>query len=257
MNRERNQGMSRESGWTDEPGRGRRRNRRGVYLCRYFQRFGTRTADLIFPSSLYCICCGKMIDQTRTYSLCDHCMTHMRWNIEEPKVKNGLATLKCCDYGIYARSIIFSLKYNGRTWIAEQIGRIMADRLADAGLVSDPARTVFVPVPLHPAKERRRGFSQTALITEYLSAFTGIRKAEGALRRVKETRPMRGLGPAERRRNIEGSLRMPDAYRGFAKGKKIIIVDDFYTTGSTGEECARALQGASPDSLLLFAFAAR
>ena len=185
------------------------------------RRAGEEALDLLFPPSLYCICCGNLIDRTRTYSLCDHCMDHIRWNADPPEIRAGMPFLRCMDYGIYERSIIFSLKYNGRRYIAREAAKIMADRLAAAGIKAD----ILVPVPLHPEKERARGFNQVALMAKYLAPLISAESVPDCLVRTRKTRPMRGLGPEERMSNIAGSIALREGYEGFAKGKRIVLIE--------------------------------
>ncbi|MGI6177156.1 MAG: ComF family protein [Eubacterium sp.] len=208
--------------------------------------------DLLFPESIYCICCGKIIDSTRTYSLCDDCMSRLGWNIDPPIVKSGIPVIRCVDYGIYSRSIVFSLKYNKRKYVARQIAAMMADRLAASGIRPD----CLVPVPIHEDRLSERGFNQSELISRFLSENTGIPTVD-ALVRAKKTRAMRGLGAAERAFNIEGSIRMKPGMEGFADGGIAALIDDFCTTGSTAAECARALEKSGAGDIFMFAFAAR
>lgn len=208
--------------------------------------------DLLFPDSIYCVCCGKIIDDTRTYSLCDECMSRLGWNIDPPLIKSGIPVIRCVDYGIYGRSIVFSLKYGKRKYVARHIAEIMADRLAASGIRPD----LFVPVPIHEDRFRERGFNQSELIARFLTERTGVPTVD-ALERVRKTDAMRGLGASERALNIEGSMRVKPGLDGFAEGGIIALIDDFCTTGSTAAECARALEGSDAGDIFMFAFAAR
>ena len=161
--------------------------------------------DLLYPPALYCTCCGNLIDETRPYHLCDHCMAHIRWDGGEPRDDGDMQMLRCTQYGLYERTLIFDLKYNGKTYIARDIGEIMADRLALAELDFD----VIVPVPMFERKERDRGFNQAALIGKYLGKQTGKPCWAHCLVRTEATRPMRGLSPTEREENVKESLHFP------------------------------------------------
>ncbi|MCI7413809.1 MAG: ComF family protein [Clostridiales bacterium] len=209
--------------------------------------------DLIYPPSLYCNCCGNLIDETRTYNLCDHCIRHIRWDQDPPRERDGMRTLRCAQYGIYERTLIFSLKYNGHKYIARDIAEMMRDRLEAAGIFFD----VIVPVPMNPTKERARGFNQAALIAKHLGRLTGADSVPGALRRTRDTRPMRGLSPTEREENIRGSIEpdMETAER--IRGRTVLLLDDFYTTGATALECRKALMHAEPADVIFIAFAAK
>ena len=218
-----------------------------------------RAWDLIYPRDIYCICCGNIIDQTRTYGLCDHCITHMGWNgdgvqdIPSENSKNDLKVLNAVDYGIYARSIIFAFKYDGHTYIARNVAEIMADKLRDVGFTGEE---ILVPVPLHPQKERVRGFNQSRLIAEYLGKECRLFTVD-CLERIRETKSMRGLGAFDRAANIEGSMAVKKEFREKLEGKSVILIDDFFTTGSTAGECKRVLEAEGVRDVTLFAFAAR
>ncbi|MGN0733312.1 MAG: ComF family protein [Emergencia sp.] len=210
--------------------------------------------ELVYPPSLYCSCCGNIIDSTRTYNLCDHCITHVRWDTsEEPRLVSGLKMFRCTEYGIYERTLIFGLKYNRKRFIARDIGRIMADRLAVTGMEFD----VIVPVPLHKEKERERGFNQAALMGKYLGKELNIPCVAHGLVRCRKTRAMRGLSPTERAENIRNSFQLNPVFSEELSGKRILLIDDFYTTGSTAGECARALQPCNPEDIVFLAFAAK
>lgn len=212
-----------------------------------------QTMDAIFPQSLYCICCGNIIDKSRNYSICDHCMEHIRWNGDEPRDIDGMQVYRCVDYGIYERSMIFALKYDNHRYIARDIGRIMGDRMKAERILD---HHLVVPVPLHPNKEALRGFNQSELIGKYFAKEMGW-SMESALIRTRETKAMRGLGPEERGRNIEGSISLIKEKIDLIRNKDIMLVDDFYTTGSTAGECMRALSAANPRSVSFIAFAGR
>ncbi|MBQ7245647.1 MAG: ComF family protein [Firmicutes bacterium] len=213
-------------------------------------------SEVVFPHQLYCICCGNIIDSTRSYSLCDHCMEHIRWNVDEPRNIDGMRVMRCADYGIYERSIIFAFKYDGHKYIARDIARIMADRLRIEGFKSSDENMLIVPVPLHENKYLVRGFNQSKLIGKYLAKEMDL-KLSDVLLRVHETKALRGLGAAERAETIAGSMELIKASIDLVQDKDIMLVDDFFTTGSTARECRRAIEKGKPKSVSLIAFAGR
>ncbi len=209
--------------------------------------------DLLYPPALYCSCCGNLIDESRTYHLCDHCIEHIRWDGAEPKNLDGMKILRCTQYGLYERTLIFDLKYNGKTYLARDIAEIMADRLALAEVDFD----VIVPVPMWRRKERKRGFNQAALIGKYLGKRTGKPCLDHCLIRTADTRPMRGLSPTEREENVKGKFALSQKYGTMLEGKHVLLIDDFYTTGSTARSCYQALLCGAPASVTFLAFAAK
>ena len=220
------------------------------------KKLGERLLDCIYPGSIYCICCGNLIDSTRSYSLCDHCITHIRWNGENPIVHNEIEYISCVNYGIYERSIIFALKYDGHRYISRNIAEIMRDRLDMLGKGFDQ-NWLVAPIPLHDRKMGERGFNQAELIGRNLAKLLQIPFVD-ALRRNKYTVPMRSLGPEERKANIYDALEIkgPREEEVIA-GKNILLVDDFFTTGSTIGASAEVLREAGAKEIIALVFAAR
>lgn len=235
--------------------------------------------DLIYPPALYCICCGKIIDETRTYRLCNDCMDGMKWIGDRTCLKCGKRLgdanpssvcfscrehphsfdrgYTCTEYGTHERAIVFSLKYDGRPDIAASIGEILADRmLAEFG--ADELAGMYdmvIPVPVHEAKRRRRGYNQAALIADEFSRRTGLTVAEDALIRTRETHIMRSLGPEQRRENIRGAFGIRPWFLPEISGKNILLVDDIYTTGATVDELALILKQAGAEKVDFISFA--
>lgn len=211
-----------------------------------------QTMNLLYPPGLYCNCCGNLIDETRTYHLCDHCISHMDFDGEELQEQNGLNVLCCTRYGLYTRTLIFALKYNGKKYIARDLAQIMADRLTLSGIEYD----LIVPVPLFRAKERKRGFNHAALMGKFLAEKTGKPCISDGLIRTADTMPMRGLSPSERAANVKNMFQLNPCRKDVLTGKRILLLDDFFTTGSTGRECQSALRAAFPEEVYFLAFAA-
>ena len=212
-----------------------------------------RGLDLLYPPSLYCSCCGNLIDESRTYNLCDHCMRHIRWDVSQAGSQDEMKTIFCTKYGIYERTLIFGLKYNGRKYLARDIAEIMADRLSLEEISPD----VILPVPLFSGKEKRRGFNHAALIGGHLGRRAGIPCIDHGLLRTEDTLPMRCLSPTEREANVRGKFALNEKYADQLRGRSVLMIDDFYTTGSTARECLRALGEANPREVWFLAFAAR
>lgn len=214
-----------------------------------------RMLDLIYPDPIYCICCENIVDETRTYGLCDHCIKHMVWDYNPPKDLDGMESMRCCQYGIYERTLIFSLKYKGRRHIARHIAEMMRDKLIHEN--RDRSYDVIVPVPLYKGKERKRGFNQTELIGKYLAKELMIDCLPEVLIRKKETRPMRGLSPQERTENVRGCFKLDYDFADLIRNRRVLLLDDFYTTGATAGECRRELMKGDPESVGFIAFAAK
>ena len=97
-----------------------------------------------------------------------------------------------------------------------------------------------VPVPLHWRKRLRRGYNQAEVFAEKLAEEMGLPMNARLIRRVKKTKRQKELGPAERRKNLEGAFAF--AKPGQMKYCRILLVDDIYTTGSTVDAIASLLK---------------
>ena len=106
----------------------------------------------------------------------------------------------------------------------------------------DAARLVL-PVPLHPARERARGFNQAALLASAVADRAGLRLDPLSLARVAHSgRPRAGMDARARRESVEGAFAVTRPR--LVRGEGILLVDDVFTTGATASACARALLGA-------------
>lgn len=227
----------------------------------------TTSKKLIFPMGTYCLCCGNLIDNRRTYYLCDHCIKAFAWDkiridLKTQEEKEGIPiyldkVLGCTKYGIYERRLIFSLKYNKETFVAPVLSRIIFDRLAndDEDWESVIYSDFVVPVPVSEKKLRERGFNQTEKIGKHLSKMLNIPQMSNALFRDKDTKPQRALTKQERFFNLSDVFKVSKNAEKKLKDKEIILLDDVYTTGSTANSCAKALKEAGAKSVKLIVIA--
>jgi ComF family protein len=155
------------------------------------------------------------------------------------------------EYEGTARTLVHRLKYGDRLDLARALGAMMAragsELLAEADLV--------VPVPLHWSRLWRRRFNQASALGEVLSGAAGIPFDPLILARVRPTRPQVGLSRPQRRENLQGAFRVPDAARPRLAGKRVLLVDDVLTTGSTANAAARVLLRAEASAVDVLAFA--
>lgn len=139
--------------------------------------------------------------------------------------------------GSRTRKLVHNLKYNGVKEIGEELGRIYGHNLFNSGFTSDI--DMIIPVPLHPSKQRKRGFNQSDFIANGLSEATGLPVDSISLIRVELSDTQTKRSRYERWMNVEGIFAVTDSER--LKGKHILLVDDVITTGSTLDACASEL----------------
>ncbi|MBL8581348.1 MAG: ComF family protein [Rhizobiaceae bacterium] len=150
-----------------------------------------------------------------------------------------------------AQQMVRQLKYHDRTelapWMAGWMLRASAELLAEADLV--------VPVPLYWRRFFSRRFNQSAELARALAAQAGLTFAPDALRRVRNTRQQVGLKAREREENVRAAFLVPEAARVVVGGRRVLLVDDVYTTGATVAAASRALKrgGAAAIDVVTFA----
>ncbi len=225
---------------------------------------------LVYPPA--CIACQGATGEP--HALCASCWSGIRF-IERPYCER-LGTPFAVDFGLpllspaaiadppvfgraravaeydgTASALVHRLKYGDRPELARALGRMMAR--AGAELLADA--DVIVPVPLHRWRLWRRRFNQAMALAGVVAADSGVACDPFLLARVKPTRRQVGLTKAQRQENLQGAFRVPTEAKGRLRGKRVLLIDDVLTTGSTANAAARALLrgGAAAVDVLAFA----
>lgn len=198
--------------------------------------------DLLLPPD----CAGCGIEGT---PLCAGCARPLYRRRDEPPgvpvglaqpVPAGLVQVEwCAAFTGPVRAAIHAHKYRGERRIATPLGRALADRWAFAGRGGD----LVVPVPVHPARLRERGFDQAADLARVCAEALGLPMTTALERRLRTT-AQHSLGRLERSRNVGGAFSVRARSQGRVTGRWVILVDDVSTTGATLSGCAAALLDA-------------
>jgi len=134
------------------------------------------------------------------------------------------------------------LKYRGRTVLAEPLGGMMA-----AYWTQHPTPTdVVVPVPLHAARLRQRGYNQAALLAREMARQAGLALDERTLVRRRATASQVDLTAEQRKENVRAAFQCVGPA---LAGQRVLLIDDVCTTGSTLDACAVALQEGGASSV--------
>jgi ComF family protein len=144
------------------------------------------------------------------------------------------------------RKVIHDLKYGRQMHLRHLVGRWLLAALSDDRLARQRFDLV-VPVPLHPARKRERGFNQAELLGLELQVATGIR-CRSVLQRFRYTTTQTQFDRSERMENLRGAFRLRP--RVDVRGLRMLLVDDVLTTGSTLSECAYVLKEAGAASVI-------
>jgi len=153
-------------------------------------------------------------------------------------------------YGEVARTVALRLKYGGRPGVARTMAGHMARLVRDAA-----PDTLVAAVPLHRWRLWSRGYNQALLIARGVAERTGLDCTPDLLVRTKPTPVLRGLGRKARARVVAGAFAVPTPHRALVKGRRVLLIDDVFTSGATAEACAKALKRAGAAEVRLLCWA--
>ena len=204
--------------------------------------------DLLYPPR--CPFCGRVLErgEDRMCALCG-------WEL--PRTDGPGRTVEGCDmclsplhYRDGVRRAVHRYKFKGGAELAGLFGELMAQCLSDH---RDGAIDLVTWVPLHPKRKRRRGYDQAELLARRTAGLRGM-PAVPTLEKVRLTGVQsRQSTGADRRANVEGAYR---ALPGLdLTGKRVVLVDDVVTTGSTLAQCAACLRSAGAAAVIGLTFA--
>lgn len=202
---------------------------------------------LFFPD--YCAGCGNPL-QRQEISICLHCIlklprTHMHDELDNhverlfwgrTNVASATAFLRMPRHGVVHR-LIHELKYRDNEAVGEYLGKLFAQDLLDSHRMTK--FDLVVPVPLHPAKERWRGYNQSLSIARGMAEGLQTEVNKKALIRHAYSESQTRKSRFKRWQNVHGLFAV--AREQEVKNKHVLLVDDVITTGATLEACANAL----------------
>lgn len=204
---------------------------------------------LLFPKN--CEACGRALTRNEEV-LCLECLfelprTHFCNNLENPimqmftgRMRLERATaLFSFQKGSRYRKLLHSLKYHHKPEIGVFLGKELGAEMLNSGNFSDV--DYIIPVPLHPNREKKRGYNQSERIGSGISEVTKVPVLTGVLIRNVETQTQTKMNKEERWQNVSGKFVLTDSE--ILKGKHVLLVDDVITTGATTESCGSVLLG--------------
>lgn len=236
-----------------------------------------KDAFLEFLSPRRCVLCHRIPDRgTKTrrrlipYGLCLDCRLERYLCLEDSEIARGASEGLLGDayasflYEGALKEAVLALKYQGRKdlaayfarwmWLYREkscrIGGAQGKGRALASLFSGKERLVLVPVPISRKRLKRRGYNQAALMAEALSEASGAPMKE-LLERTGDTRALKGLGAAEREKELGGRIRLKEGLL-LEEDCTFLIIDDILTTGATFRTCERAILAHLPGARVYF-----
>jgi competence protein ComFC len=209
------------------------------------QAFLQGARELIFPDN--CLLCREYLNSHHQRQLCVSCHALLVPNpapFRRQSAPHSFAfdqAWSVCLYNETAQQLLHAFKYNSKTCLSKTFVPLMIDFIGRHHLPLEQC-DVMAPVPLHPARLRERGYNQSALLSLALSRHYGIPHQEDLLVRQKMTPTQTELGAKQRWTNMEGAFKIKNPTD--VKGKRVILIDDLYTTGATLDSAAQALKAA-------------
>lgn len=223
---------------------------------RVLRRAGNRMLDAVLPPR--CLACGTIVEAA--HALCASCWPRVRFLTEplcvscgmpfEFEVADGSVCAACAGtgrpwaqaraaiaYDDGSRALILAFKNGDRTDAARTFAPWMA--VAGRRLLADA--DLLVPVPVHWTRLFARKYNQAALLAQAVGRLAGRAVAVDLLQRAKRTRKLGTSGPRERAETVRAAFRIAERRRRELVGRRVLLIDDVFTTGSTVAACARTL----------------
>ena len=184
-----------------------------------------------------CRKCGKPVEDFET--LCPDCAG------ENHIYDRGLGIYM---YDETMKRAISELKYKGRREYGEVFGELIFDKARSELMYWKP--DFLIPIPLHPIRERERGYNQARIISEAISKRSGIPTRTDILVRTTDTDRMKELSAKDRTNNMIRAFAADGDCRGM---RSVVLIDDIYTTGATIDAAATVLRRAGIDEIYFLA----
>lgn len=233
------------------------------FLSRIKAKFGSFFGMHYFK----CICCGAdVFDES---GICVQCKPKIEMNDGKTCVKCGkpVGENDFCNCGkrelffdraysplIYdglTRKAMLSYKFGGMTYIAKTFSKMLAAKAVKENIDFD----TVTYVPLTKKDFRKRGYNQTSLLAKNFCDILGLSQPIELLNKIKQTEKQEKLDFRRRSTNLVGAFSVTD--KSLVKGKKILIIDDVFTSGATTSECAKVLKKNGAEKVTVLTVATR
>lgn len=219
----------------------------------FFSKLATAFEDALFPKDCTCDVCGaELIADTRV-RLCSHCVDTLPFVGEHICLYCGMPLKDESDYCnrcqysrqefsknraplVYdgdVKRLIYAFKFNQKKYIAETLGALMADEYLKRSMDAD----IIVFVPMTKEEEKKRGYNQSELLANEVGKRLNM-PVLPALVKIRSTSAQKELKGKDRATNLEGAFACVFDQ---VKNRRILLIDDIFTTGATANECAKTL----------------
>lgn len=198
-------------------------------------------AQLDFIQSPLCEICGvpfgvEQEEDAHDGLICADCLDDV------PTFRRARSVLR---YDDQSRLLILSYKHGDKTYMAKPFAQWIVT--AGQDVLSDA--DILIPVPLYWTRLLKRRYNQAGILAQAISKKTKIPVSVFALKRIRSTKSQGHMNIKGRKKNVKGAFSVVDKYVDNIVGKRVVLIDDVYTTGVTVNECAKVLLGAGACSV--------
>jgi ComF family protein len=176
----------------------------------------------------FCVYCTRQLKQ------CQHKDPTVLWKPPIPVFSWGI-------YGGIAKRAIAVMKYENQPQIARPLGEWLGQTWLSSPVSASQPSPLVVPIPLHPHKQKTRGYNQAALIAASFCQTTGLKLQVNGLKRVQDTKAQFDLSLSERESNLAQAFAVGEQLTGTRLSVPVLLVDDIYTTGATTRSAVQTL----------------
>lgn len=194
---------------------------------------------LLYPAK--CVFCSEIITSRRSKDICEDCyakLPHIGWRGEISRSDRFDTLTVLFPYNEMIKDSLTRFKFHGKQSYFRTYADLMHEKLSE--LINTDEIDYVMSVPLHRRRKIKRGYNQSQLISERVADKLGKPDISKLLLRTRNTEAQSGLEKDKRNENVKNAFRVRDS--DLLKGSIILLIDDIITTGSTMNECCKALK---------------
>ncbi len=232
-------------------------------------KFLKKAVGILFVRDIKCVVCDKELNYKTKYGICENCIKTLPFNNKKVCTKCGEPIFSKAEYCLACKNsqknyekarapfiyegevvkLIYKFKYNNAKYMFDYLGLFLVDEYIKTNWDVD----CILPVPLHEKRKKERGYNQSYLLSKKLEEALGIEIVTNNLIRNRETVTQTDLTKKQRKENLEKAFTVLNKKQ--LKNKRVLLIDDVFTTGATIEECTKTLLKAGVNSVYVLTLA--